>query len=152
MARTVHRPEYKRLLERLRDGRLEAKLTQAAVASAMNRLPEEDRTRIAVLLVTTDPARDDQAQLRRYLDRFDPTFEGLTGPLETIKQVAQPLSIAIEKGRKLPSGGYEIDHSTPVIGIVGDQAPIVWTEGTSPAEFADDIARLLADPPGPGAS
>ena len=37
MARTVHRPEYKRLLERLRDGRLEAKLTQAAVASAMNR-------------------------------------------------------------------------------------------------------------------
>lgn len=37
MARTVHRPEYKRLLERLRDGRLEARLTQAAVASALDR-------------------------------------------------------------------------------------------------------------------
>ena len=31
--------------------------------------------------VTTDPARDDEATLRAYLDRFDPTFGGLTGPL-----------------------------------------------------------------------
>lgn len=37
MARSVHRPEYKRLLERLRDGRLAAGLTQAAVASALDR-------------------------------------------------------------------------------------------------------------------
>lgn len=37
MARTVHRPEYKRLLEMLRDGRVDAGLTQAAVASALDR-------------------------------------------------------------------------------------------------------------------
>lgn len=34
---TVHRPEYKGLLERLRRGRLEAGLTQAAVAAALDR-------------------------------------------------------------------------------------------------------------------
>lgn len=38
MARTtVHRPEYKALLERIRTGRVEAGVTQAAVASALDR-------------------------------------------------------------------------------------------------------------------
>lgn len=34
---TVHRPEYRALLERLRDGRVDAGLTQAAVADALDR-------------------------------------------------------------------------------------------------------------------
>lgn len=38
MARTtVHRPEYKALLKRVREGRVEAGLTQVAVASALGR-------------------------------------------------------------------------------------------------------------------
>lgn len=37
MARSVHRPEYKRLLEMLRDGRVDAGLTQVEVASALDR-------------------------------------------------------------------------------------------------------------------
>jgi protein SCO1/2 len=96
--------------------------------------------------VTTDPARDDERVLRTYLDRFDPSFVGLTGDLDTITDIGGEVGVAVEEGEKLPSGGYEVTHSTQVLGVDGsDQVPIVWTEGTSASEFASDIHTLLGD-------
>jgi protein SCO1/2 len=119
-------------------------VVMSSLASAMTRIPESDRDDVEVVFVTTDPARDDEEALRTYLDRFDPTFTGLTGKLSTITEVGADLGIAVEKGEKLPSGGYEVLHSTPVVGIDGDdEVPIVWTEGTSAAEFAADVHTLL---------
>ena len=45
----------------------------------MTRLATPSASDVDVLFVTTDPARDDRQVLRDYLDRFDPSFEGLTG-------------------------------------------------------------------------
>jgi protein SCO1/2 len=110
----------------------------------MTRLDDADREAVDVVFVTTDPARDDAKALRAYLDRFDPEFTGLTGDLETIADVGLDLGVAIEKGERLPSGGYEITHGTQVIGVDHrDRAPIVWTQGTSAAQFATDIHLLL---------
>jgi protein SCO1/2 len=117
----------------------------ASLASAMTRIDESLREQVEVVFVTTDPARDDEKTLREYLDRFDPSFIGLTGDLSTIVDAGLALGVAVEKGEKLPSGGYEVTHGTQVIGIDGsDSAPIIWTHGTSAAEFADDITLLLA--------
>jgi len=119
-------------------------VVMSSLASAMTRLPESDRDDVEVVFVTTDPARDDERAIRTYLDRFDPSFVGLTGRLDTITRIGGDLGIAVEKGEKLPSGGYEVTHSTPVIGIdADDRVPIVWTEGTSAAEFASDAHTLL---------
>jgi protein SCO1/2 len=116
----------------------------SSLASAMTRVDDSVREQVEVVFVTTDPARDDAATLREYLDRFDPAFVGLTGDLPTIVDVGQDLGVAVEKGERLPSGGYEVTHGTHVIGIDGgDSAPIVWTHGTSAADFADDITLLL---------
>ncbi|HEX6150091.1 SCO family protein [Nocardioides sp.] len=116
----------------------------SSLASAMTRLDESLRDQVDVVFVTTDPARDDEQALREYLDRFDPTFVGLTGDLPTIVDAGLALGVAVEKGEKLPSGGYEVTHGTQVIGIDGsDHAPIIWTHGTSAAEFANDITLLL---------
>jgi len=47
-------------------------------------------------------------------------------------------------GFLMPSGAYEVDHGTPVIAIDDtDRAPVVWTQGTSAAALAEDIATLL---------
>ena len=120
-------------------------VVMATIASALTRLDEADRDRVEVVFVTTDPARDDEAALRTYLDRFDPSFVGLTGDLQTIIDVADPLAVAVEQGEKLPSGGYEVTHGTQVTGInAEDRVPIVWTQGTSASALADDIHRLLA--------
>ena len=119
-------------------------VVMSSLASAMTRLPESERDQVDVVFVTTDPARDDEATVRTYLDRFDPTFEGLTGPLPDITAIGADLGIAVEQGKKLPSGGYEVLHSTPVVGIDrDDRVPIVWTEGTSAAEFSADVHALL---------
>jgi protein SCO1/2 len=72
----------------------------------------------------------------------------LTGDLGTIIDVGKPLAVAVEHGERLPSGGYEVTHSTHVTAINDhDRVPIVWTQGTSAAQFADDIHRLLEEAP-----
>jgi protein SCO1/2 len=121
-------------------------VVMSTLASAMTRLDAADREQVDVVFITTDPTRDTEGALRAYLDRFDETFIGLTGDLGTIADVGRPLAVAVEKGERLPSGGYEVVHGTHVTGIDGDdEAPVVWTQGTSAAEFADDIHQLLVD-------
>lgn len=119
-------------------------IVMADIASALTRLEKGDRAKVDVLLVTSDPARDDPATLREYLDRFDPSFEGLTGDLGTIVEVADALGVLVEKGTRLPSGGYEIGHGTQIVAIDrSDRAPVVWTEGTAAAHLAEDLTVLL---------
>jgi protein SCO1/2 len=119
-------------------------VVMSTIASAMAKLPEEDQQRLQVAFVTTDPARDTRAALRTYLDRFDPAFIGLTGPLSRIDELGKPMDIFIKKGRKLPSGGYEVDHSTVVVSVRGGAGDLVWTGATSPAEMAADLEQILA--------
>jgi protein SCO1/2 len=119
-------------------------VVMSSVASALTRLDEADRERVDVVFVTTDPARDTRPVLRDYLDNFDRTFVGLTGDLDAIVALGKPLAVAVEEGEKLPSGGYDVVHSTHVSGInADDEVSIVWTQGTSAADFASDIHQLL---------
>lgn len=121
-------------------------VVMADIASALTRLEPAQRDQVGMLFVTTDPARDDQATLRSYLDRFDPAFEGLTGPLPRIVEAGTSLGVAIEKGERLPSGGYEVSHGTQVTGVLPDgSAPLVWTQGTTPEQIAEDIRVVLTD-------
>jgi protein SCO1/2 len=116
------------------------------LGSAMTRLDEEDRDRVDVVFVTTDPARDTQAALKQYLGHFDPGFIGLTGELGTIVDIAKPLGVGITEGEKLPTGGYDVTHGTTITAIdADDQGSIYWSETTSSADFAADIHTLLND-------
>jgi protein SCO1/2 len=116
----------------------------ADLASARARLDTADAERTAVWFVTTDPARDDPATLREYIDRFDPEFEGVTGELADILDVAEAVHVPVEKGPRLPTGGYEVTHGTPVLGVRPDgTVPILWTEGTSAARLAEDVQAVL---------
>lgn len=119
-------------------------VVMADIASAITRLGDADRERVGMLFITTDPARDDPAALRAYLDRFNPSFEGLTGDLASIVRVADRLGVSIEEGAKLPSGGYEVAHGTQIVAIDrSNRVPLVWTEGTPAGDLAADITTLL---------
>ncbi len=120
-------------------------IVMSSLTSGLTRLDEDVSDQVEVVFVTTDPTRDTEQVLRDYLDRYDESYVGLTGDLDTIIEIAKPLAVAVEKGEKLPSGGYDVAHSTHVVGIGSDdKAPILWTEETSAAQFADDLAVLLA--------
>jgi protein SCO1 len=113
------------------------------VALAMQRLSAADRDQIQFIFVTTDPARDKEKQIRRYLDRFNPSFVGLTGPLSAIKRAATQVGVDIEGVKKLRSGGYEVGHSAQVIGFSRNSGVVIWTPGTPIAGLKHDFALLV---------
>ena len=121
-------------------------VVMANIASALTRLDPDQREQVGMTFVTTDPARDDTGTLREYLDRFDPSFDGLTGDLPDIVRLGQALDVHVEKGNRMQSGGYEVGHGTQIVGVTPDRtAPFVWTEGTDPDALADDIGAILDD-------
>jgi protein SCO1/2 len=118
-------------------------IVMSTIASALTRLDDAQRKDIQVTFVTTDPARDTSSVLRGYLARFNSTFKGLTGSLTAISALGAPLHIYLEKGTKLPSGGYEVDHSTFVYGALGADVRVIWDQTTSPKDLATDLTKLL---------
>ena len=114
------------------------------LASALNRVPDDVREKIQVLLVSVDPARDTPAALRDYLARIDPDFLGLTGEQATIEAVAAALGVAIEGVERRPDGGYDVNHTAQVIGIDADRrGVVVWTQGTAIGTYRADFERLV---------
>lgn len=120
-------------------------MVMSSLASAMTRLSDSDRSKVQVVFITTDPARDTPAVLRAYLDHFDKSFIGLTGSIGQISRIAQRLAVYVAQGQKLPSGGYDLNtHSTQVTAIGADhRARVLWGMDTSSAQFASDIHTLL---------
>lgn len=120
-------------------------MVMSSLASALTRLSDGDKSKVQVIFVTTDPARDTPQVLRTYLDRYNKAFLGLTGPIAEISKIALPLAVYVAQGQKLPSGGYDLNtHSTQVTAIGADhKARVLWDMDTSSAQFASDIHTLL---------
>ncbi|HVK30626.1 MAG TPA: SCO family protein [Nocardioides sp.] len=117
------------------------------IAASLNLLDDADRDQVDVVLVTTDPARDDEKTMRTYLDRYNKSFIGLTGDLDTIIEVGDPLAVYVNDGKELPTGGYDLGgHSTFTLAIDSDdEAVVLWNQETSAAEFAADLHTLLTE-------
>jgi protein SCO1 len=120
-------------------------VVMANIAAGLVRLDADQRAKVGMVFVTTDPRRDTAKVLRSYLDRFNPSFDGLTGPIRTVVRAAKAFDVPIEHGQKLASGGYDVTHGTNVIGLRPDgTAPYVWTQSTTPGSLADDITAILS--------
>lgn len=115
----------------------------ADMATAKRRLPEDLVDDITIIVVTTDPARDTPEALKEYLARVDDSFVGLSGSLDDIKPAAMSLGIDISEGKELPSGGYEVDHGTYVLGFGEDRTlQVVWNQ-VPVSGMKDDYQRLI---------
>jgi protein SCO1/2 len=115
----------------------------ADVAAALRRMDAGARAKVELVFITTDPARDTPRVIRGYLDRFDPSFVGLTGRLPVIEQVAAALGVPLTGITKLPGGGYEVGHGAQVIGFTSDDGGrLVWTHPTAVRDLRHDITKL----------
>ena len=76
--------------------------------------------------MTTDPARDDEKTIRTCLDRFNKSFPiGLTGDLDTVIEVGDPLHVYVSDGKKPPTGGYDLGgHSTFTLALDSDDEAV----------------------------
>ena len=116
----------------------------ATLAGTLARLDDEQKDRLDVVFVTTDPARDDEATVEKYVDAFDPSIIGLTGDLDDIVEVGRSMAVGVDKGQKLSSGGYEVTHGTQVLAIDStDTTPAYWKADVSQAQLAHDVTALL---------
>lgn len=122
-------------------------LVMSNLSAALNQLDDEQRDEVDLVFVTTDPERDDEAALRDYLDGYGEDIVGLTGSLDSVIELGEPLHVYVNDGKKLPSGGYDLGgHTTAVLGIDdNDEAVVVWSDDTSATEFANDIETLLEE-------
>jgi len=116
----------------------------ADIASALRPLDPGTRRRIEVLFITTDPERDTGPVMRAYLQRFDPTFIGLTAPMAETTQVAESLGVAIT-GHEPTRNGYTVGHGAQILGFGPNrQAGVIWLPGTQVADLRADLVRLAS--------
>jgi protein SCO1/2 len=134
--------------------------TMADLARAREMLAPEVRDRVQVVFVTEDPARDTPQLLREWLDRFDPGFTGLIGGDEATAaalaelylpesaQVADPSGAIVhphddgEAGNGHSHGDYGVDHAGTVYAWGPGGRAVIYTGGTTPDQYAEDLTRL----------
>jgi len=90
---------------------------------------------VQVLFLSTDPARDTTRAMAAFVDRFNPTFVGLTGPQATLQKVWADYGVTVLDGGET--------HSTFVylIDPAGDLR-LTYASPTAPDDIVADL-RLL---------
>ena len=84
--------------------------TLAQLRQIKSELPREAVDKLRVVLVSVDPDRDTPPQLKQYLGYFDKEFVGLRTPVDTLKKLANAVSIPyIPADTSKPN--YTVDHS-----------------------------------------
>jgi len=104
-----------------------------------------DASKVQVLFVTIDPARDTPDLLAQYVPSFNSTFLGLTGTEEEVAQAAKSFKVFYKKQEGKSKAGYSMDHSanTFVIDSQG-RLRLLFGFGAGAAPLVHDIQQLLA--------
>jgi protein SCO1/2 len=126
----------------------ECPTSMADVAAALRKVDPQLASKVTVVFVTTDPWRDKKPVLRRWLDRFDSSFVGLTGTPAQIAgaevQMGMPISRKVPAKKHDGVGRYAVDHFAAVMAYGSDdRLATLYPSGITPAEIAADIPLLV---------
>jgi len=117
----------------------------ANIGVALKRLPPGIADQVKLVFVTTDPARDTRAELRRWLDSFDKHFVGLTGN-EAALQAAQKAT-GVPVAQKSGTGGnYAVAHANFVVAYTKDNlAHVIYPGGVGKDDWTHDLPLLIKE-------
>ncbi|BBH16251.1 hypothetical protein Back2_05380 [Nocardioides baekrokdamisoli] len=123
----------------------ECPAVMSQLGSAFSRLSADQTSKITMVFVTTDPARDSAKVERRWLDRYDSRFIGVTGPIARIIDLASSLKLYVKGAERLPSGGYDVPtHDTHVVALNARHVAVaIWDIGTTSKQYAGDLQAML---------
>ncbi len=110
-----------------------AALTQLRMLE-VNHAQDLGKTRIVVISV--DGERDTPAMLSEWLEPLSPTFIGLTGPANTVHNIAAQASAAFFKGPTRPGGDYQVEHNSQIF--------LLDAQGRMRATFFDASVETMA--------
>lgn len=104
-----------------------------------------DASRVQVLFVTLDPARDSTQLLAQYVPMFHPSFIGLRGDDTSTAALAKDFKVFYAKQPGATSGSYSIDHSTGSYAFDPQgRLRLLLRHGETPDNVAADLKLLLA--------
>ncbi len=113
------------------------------LAGAIKKLGN-DGSNVQVLFISVDPKHDTPALLKQYVSTFNPTFLGLSGDLQTIRNIAKEFKVAFQKQTGISQENYLMDHSTGVyIFDLEGKLRLYVNSGTNMDIISHDILELL---------
>jgi protein SCO1/2 len=89
-----------------------------------------------IVVISVDGERDTPAMLSEWLMPISPTFIGLTGPANTVHDIASQFTAAFFKGAKQESGDYLVEHNSQVF--------LLDAQGRLRASFFDAPVETMA--------
>lgn len=117
--------------------------TMQSIATVTNRFTSEERQRLDVVFVTTDPNRDTATELGRWLGRFDKAFIGLTGSIDAVEAAQRAAGVATAI-RTNDRPGYTVSHAAQVLVYSPDDSGhVAYPFGTRQSEWAADLPKLM---------
>ncbi len=85
----------------------------AMLAAAFSQLPNDTIHYFRPIFITLDPERDSGTDAQKYAHYFYPDFEGLSGTVTAVEQLAQRYGVIHQKTQLQDSAlQYTIDHSS----------------------------------------
>jgi protein SCO1/2 len=145
----------------------ECPTAMADIAGALRSAEPEVAGKTRVVFVTTDPDRDSGPVLRRWLDRFDTDYVGLTGTQAEVDAAQEAVGVApAAKGGPVPTLpgrpdqhvhaegtaphthdgplGYGVGHADMIFAYdTLDRLPVMYPGGTRPSDLAADLPLLV---------
>ncbi|MBC8026890.1 MAG: SCO family protein [Steroidobacteraceae bacterium] len=117
-------------------------ITLATLAGARKKLGA-DASNVQVVYVTVDPERDTEAQMKKYLASFDPTFIGGVGTRAQIDAAQKNWGISSTKSLA-SDGSYSIGHSSSIY-MIDRKGGLhaVMPYGHPSDDFVHDLRILL---------
>jgi protein SCO1/2 len=118
-------------------------LTLSHLSQAFRNMGEEG-DRIQILFISVDPGRDTPERLGQYLGAFHPSFLGLTGSEEEIREVADAFGVFFARSGE--GDEYTVDHTARTF-VIDPSGRIVLTfpVTATPQEMARAFALLLEE-------
>jgi len=122
--------------------------TMADIASALRQVPPAVRDKVSVVFITTDPRRDSRQALRRWLDRFNPSFVGLRGTQAQVEHVERLVGVPLAEAEEVPGGGYSVSHSAQVTAYgTDDRAHALYQADAQVSDYRADLPLLVEERP-----
>jgi protein SCO1/2 len=118
----------------------------ANIGVALKKLPPGVADRVKLVFVTTDPARDTPAHLRRWLDNFDKRFVGLTGTEAALEAVQKAARVPPAHKSEPRNGSYAVAHANFVVAYTRDNlAHVIYPGGVGKDDWVHDLPLLLQE-------
>ena len=118
----------------------------ANIGAALKKLPAGVADQVKLVFVTTDPARDTPAVLRRWLGVFDKHFVGLTGTEAALASVQREAGVPLAEKSDARNGHYSVAHANFVLAYTKDNlAHVIYPGGIGKDDWVHDLPLLVME-------